>query len=161
VGSGIVPLYHSVKATSLRAASCAIGDGGALPIAGFGCPASASPPGSFPRRVSDGPDVQNPHAHASRFFLRQDFFASARPLLPSRSALGYLRAESRPCRRLSAGCAIIGREIFVGKAQTFADSMPISRIRGKLYLTGFSSGQRPFFQPRWPLVDIGRTLAKA
>lgn len=65
--------------------------------------------------------------------------------------------------------------MFLRKAQAFADLMPISRGRGSVYLSAsgwwkrgrltrkwqVASGGRPFSRPRWPLVDIGRSLAKA
>jgi len=86
------------------------------------------------------------------------------------------RLVTRPDRRgrVAQGPA---RKNILGEAQTFADLMGISTYREERVpvgepvvengqtdsrmLKGSARGGRPFSRPRWPLVDIGRSLAKA
>lgn len=98
-----------------------------------------------------------------------------RSFLPSRCALGDLRAQLvTPPERAATGTPRPARKNILREAQAFADSMPISRHRGRVYLsasrwwkTGGLTREWDFHQ-RWAtifttpmaMVDIGRNLAK-
>lgn len=59
-----------------------------------------------------------------------------RSFLPSRCALGDLRAQLvTPSERAATGTPRPARKNILREAQAFADSMPISRHRGRVYLS--------------------------
>jgi hypothetical protein len=86
------------------------------------------------------------------------FLGATRSFLPSRCALGDLRAGlvTRPERGATSTDARPERNI-LGEALTFAGLMGIRRYRGRMA----GPRGRPFSRPRWPLVDMCRSLAKA